>query len=458
MRSLPVLLLFGALSFIVPPPNWAAAQNDPASQRLFDLIAERLRLMPLVAIYKLHEDKPIEDLAREAVVLEDAATEAERNGFDHERARRFFQVQIEAAKVIQRDTQTALRQQPPSQWPTAPSLTEQIRPELNRLSALIISALSEVKIAGFDLPRSAYQSTLAEFELPERLKDELFVALQILLTEQPRYDDTILTTIRQSGTLRIGTTGDYAPFSFSNLDGYPCDDSKPLTVANTVANSAAADACALWSDSLEGIDIVLGGSLADYLGFKLEWIPTSWPTLMTDLRKDKFDVAMSGISITPQRLAQAAFSAPYHEGGKIPLGHCSLKPRFQSLVDIDQANTRVIVNPGGTNEQFARRILKHASIRLHNDNRSIFDELTSQNADVMFTDYIEAQLKTKQIPELCLFLPHALSYQEKGVLIQPDSALVSKVNEWLASRSTQTLLQELWRVSLGSDKPGGLDR
>ena len=454
MRSLPLLLLFIVLSFIVSPSNWAEEQIDPASQRVFDLIAERLRLMPLVAIYKLHEDKPIEDLAREAVVLEDAATVAERNGFDHARARRFFQVQIEAAKVIQQYTQTALLHQPASQWPPAPSLTEQIRPQLNRLSSHIITALREVKIAGFDLPRSAYQSALAEFELPERLKDELFVALQTLLTEKPRYDDTILTTIRQSGMLRIGTTGDYAPFSFSHLDGHPCDDSKPLTVASPEANSGLADACALWSDSLEGIDIALGESLANYLGFKLEWIPTSWPTLMTDLREHKFDVAMSGISITPQRLAQAAFSAPYHEGGKIPLGHCSLKPRFLSLVDIDQASTRVIVNPGGTNEQFARRILKRASIRIHNDNRSIFDELVSQNADVMFTDDIEARLKTKQLPELCLFLPQALSYQEKGVLIQPDSALISKVNEWLASRSTQTLLQELWRASLGADTLG----
>jgi cyclohexadienyl dehydratase len=453
MRSLPRLLLFVVLSFIVSAPNWAAAQTDPASQRVFDLIAERLRLMPLVAIYKLHEDKPIEDLAREAVVLEDAATVAERNGFDQERARRFFQVQIEAAKVIQRYAQTALLHQPPSQWPPAPSLTEQIRPELNRLSAHIISALSEVKIAGFDLPRSAYQSTLAEFELSEGLKDELFIALQTLLTEQPRYDNTVLTTIRQSGTLRIGTTGDYAPFSFSNLDGQLCKISKPPTVANPEANSTPTDTCALWSDSLEGIDIALGESLANYLGFELEWIPTSWPTLMTDLREHKFDVAMSGISITPQRLAQAAFSAPYHEGGKIPVGHCSLKSRFQSMVDIDQASTRVIVNPGGTNEQFARRILKHASISLHQDNRTIFDELTSQNADVMFTDYIEARLKTKQIPDLCLFLPQALSYQEKGVLIQPDSALISKVNEWLASRSTQTLLQELWRASLGADYP-----
>jgi cyclohexadienyl dehydratase len=150
-------------------------------------------------------------------------------------------------------------------------------------------------------------------------------------------------------------------------------------------------------------------------------------------------------------LAQAAFSAPYHEGGKTPLGHCSLKSRFESLADIDQKDTRVIVNPGGTNEQFVRRVLKRASITLHQDNRSIFDELAAQRADVMFTDQIEALLKIRQYPDLCLFLPHALTFQEKGVLIQPDSALVSKVNEWLTSDSTQSLLEGLWNTALDAD-------
>src|SRR6056300_1005598 len=197
-----------------------------------------------------------------------------------------------------------------------------------------MTALRDLKIARVELPRATYLNALAEFELPERLEDELFVALQILLTHKPSPDDSTLKAIAHSGTLKIGTTGDYAPFSFSELDE---DTSESLK------------ACAAWSNSLQGIDIALGESLANYLGFSLAWVPTSWPTLMQDLREHKFDIALSGISITPQRLAQAAFSAPYHEGGKTPLGHCSLKSRFESLADIDQKDTRVIVNPGGTN-------------------------------------------------------------------------------------------------------------
>ena len=451
MRSLKPILIFALFAIVASIPIRAEPSIDALSERVFDLMADRLRLMPLVAVYKLHANKPIEDLAREAAVLEEAAAVAEKYGFDRERARDFFQVQIEAAKLVQRQTQIALSSSPVSQWPHAPSLAQEIRPELDRLSHEIMTALRDLKIARVELPRATYLNALTEFELPERLEDELFVALQILLTHKPSPDDSTLKAIAHSGTLKIGTTGDYAPFSFSKLDGDACKNQPLSSTERDEDTSESQKACAAWSNSLQGIDIALGESLANYLGFRLAWVPTSWPTLMQDLREHKFDIALSGISITPQRLAQAAFSAPYHEGGKTPLGHCSLKSRFESLADIDQKDTRVIVNPGGTNEQFIRRVLKRASITLHQDNRSIFDELAAQRADVMFTDQIEALLKIRQYPDLCLFVPHALTFQEKGVLIQPDSALVSKVNDWLTLDSTQSLLEGLWNTALDAD-------
>ena len=38
---------------------------------------------------------------------------------------------------------------------------------------------------------------------------------------------------------------------------------------------------------------------------------------------------------------------------------------------------RVIVNPGGTNEQYVRSNVHHARIVVYPDNRAIFDELDS---------------------------------------------------------------------------------
>jgi len=49
----------------------------------------------------------------------------------------------------------------------------------------------------------------------------------------------------------------------------------------------------------------------------------------------------------------------------------------------------VIVNPGGTNERFARApTSKNAEIKVHNDNVTIFDEIAKGNADLMMTDLL----------------------------------------------------------------------
>jgi cyclohexadienyl dehydratase len=48
--------------------------------------------------------------------------------------------------------------------------------------------------------------------------------------------------------------------------------------------------------------------------------------------------------------------------------------RFQTLARIDQPGMRVIVNPGGTNEQSAVAKLHKATIVRHPDNNTIFDQ------------------------------------------------------------------------------------
>ena len=51
----------------------------------------------------------------------------------------------------------------------------------------------------------------------------------------------------------------------------------------------------------EGFDAEMAQSLAKYLGVKLKYVPTTWKTLQADTMADKFDVAMSGITVTDAR-------------------------------------------------------------------------------------------------------------------------------------------------------------
>ncbi|WP_417585880.1 transporter substrate-binding domain-containing protein [Nitrincola sp.] len=169
-----------------------------------------------------------------------------------------------------------------------------------------------------------------------------------------------LDAILDSGTLRVGTTGDYKPFSFLDEGVY------------------------------KGFDIEMAELMAEAMGLNLELVPTSWPTLMDDLKTDKFDIGMSGISRTITRQLQARYSHPYLTYGKTPLIHADNVDRFSSVEDIDQADVRIGVNPGGTNQAFVDMTFSKAQVIVIESNLEIPPAVARKDVDVMITDSPEA--------------------------------------------------------------------
>lgn len=169
-----------------------------------------------------------------------------------------------------------------------------------------------------------------------------------------------LNEILESGTLKVGTTGDYKPFSFDNNGTY------------------------------EGFDIAVAESFANKLGVQLKLVPTSWRTLMADLTADKYDIGMSGITRTISRQKEARFSQGYVVFGKTPLVAAGQTDRFKSLADIDQAGVKIGVNPGGTNEKFVKNTIKNAEIVMFESNLAIPPAVAEGKVDVMITDSVEA--------------------------------------------------------------------
>ncbi|MCY1426069.1 Cyclohexadienyl dehydratase [compost metagenome] len=211
-----------------------------------------------------------------------------------------------------------------------------------------------------------------------------------------------LDQILQKGVLRVGTTGDYKPFSFKTAQQFI------------------------------GFDIELAEALASSLGVKLELVATTWPTLMADLQADRFDLGISGISVNLERQKAAFFSHPYQRDGKTPITLCSRQQSFQTLEQIDHSNVRVIVNPGGTNEVFTRASLKQAQIIMHPDNVTIFQQIVDGKADLMMTDAIETRIQEKLHPQLCAVHPdQPFNFSEKAVLMPRDIVLKQYVDQWL---------------------------
>jgi chorismate mutase-like protein len=233
------------------------------------------------------------------------------------------------------------------------------------------------------------------------------VALAALLTaavapaQAGRLDD-----IAARGVLRVGSTGDYKPFSYRQTDG-----------------------------GFVGMDVELAGELARSLGVRLQLVPTSWPTLMADLGADKFDLALSGVSVTAERQRQALFSVPYLHDGKTPITRCDNVARYQTLAQIDRPEVRLIVNPGGTNERFARAHAPRARLTVYPDNVTIWPKIVSGAADLMMTDAIETRLQQRLHPQLCAVHPDApFDVVDKAILLPRDTALKAYVDRWLQQR------------------------
>ena len=214
-----------------------------------------------------------------------------------------------------------------------------------------------------------------------------------------------LAQVRASGVLRIGTTGDYKPFAFRNPDG-----------------------------SYRGADVTMARLLATDLGVRAEFVPTSWPKIDSDFAADRFDIAVGGLSISPDREKFAAFSTATMVDGKRPLVRCADKDRYTSIESIDQPTVRVVVNPGASNEAFAHARLPHAHLTVFGDNASVFDEIVAGRQDVMVTDGIEVDHQAMLHPELCAAAVEApFTRLEKAYMLPKDPAFVAEVDRWWAA-------------------------
>lgn len=236
----------------------------------------------------------------------------------------------------------------------------------------------------------------------------VILALLLLPAAPASFADTPgasrLDAIAARGVLRVGTTGDYRPFTYYDQE----------------------------TEKFEGIDIDMAQSLARALGVRLELVRTSWPSLGPDLAADKFDLAMGGISVSLERQKTALYSIPYLTDGKTPIARCADHEKYRSLADIDRPGVRVIVNPGGTNERFARAHLKAAAIEVYPDNVTIFDQIAEGKADVMITDRSEVLLQHKLHPSLCATsADQPFNTFEKAYLLPRDLVLKAFVDQWL---------------------------
>ena len=215
---------------------------------------------------------------------------------------------------------------------------------------------------------------------------------------------SLLDRILERGEIRIGTTGDYKPFTYLNPE----------------------------TGKYEGMDIDAAHLLGEALGVSVRFVPTTWSSLSDDTVNGRFDLAMGGVTRTLNRQKTLGLTDPYVTIGKSPLIRKSDRGRFKSLQDIDRPGVRIGANYGGTNEAYVRANIRQARIVMFENNLDVQPAVASGEVDVMFTDNVEAVIYARLNPVLFALKPDdPLTREDLGYMtVRDDQPFVNFLNLW----------------------------
>lgn len=218
------------------------------------------------------------------------------------------------------------------------------------------------------------------------------------------------TAVAESATFRVGTSRDYAPFSYVS-DG-----------------------------RLEGLDLSVARAYAEERGLALEVVPFRWPKLLDDLAAGRFEVAMSGVTVGPERSMAGRFSVPVADSGAVVLVRDD--GRFSRIEDLDQRGVRIAVNAGGHLEGVSRTRFRRATLLFIPDNAAVIEALLTFAVDAAVSDTLEAAHWLELDEDFVQLGP--FTRDRKAYLVRADRpGLAADLDAWLLEHERDGSLQAL---------------
>lgn len=137
---------------------------------------------------------------------------------------------------------------------------------------------------------------------------------------------------------------------------------------------------------LSGIDIDLSAAFAADLKVRPVYVDSSFTTLVDDLQRDRCDVAMFAVGMTPQRAQSLRFSRPYLESDIYAVTTRSSRV-VQQWQDLDRPGVRIAVQAGTFMEPVMAGALKQANLVVVRPPDTRERELEAGRVDAFMTDY-----------------------------------------------------------------------
>ncbi|MGF1477006.1 MAG: transporter substrate-binding domain-containing protein [Geminicoccaceae bacterium] len=250
-----------------------------------------------------------------------------------------------------------------------------------------------------------------------------FAAVMVGLAGGESAAQSRLQDILESGTLRVGTTGDFNPMSYKD----------PA------------------SGDYVGYDIDAVKKLAADMEVDIEFVPTDWKTLVNGVVADKYDLTTSA-SMSMARAKVAGFSEPYVEFSTVPVMLASNAENYDGWDAMNVADVKVAVTLGTVFEEQARAYFDTAEIITVEAPARGYQEVLAGRATATITSNVDAAQLTSNYPELAIVEVDKPRSRRPGafLLAQDDQVWLNYVNHWVRLNHTNGFFEELqakWNIA-----------
>jgi cyclohexadienyl dehydratase len=219
--------------------------------------------------------------------------------------------------------------------------------------------------------------------------------------------------------LRIGTSGDYPPFSEVITGG-----------------------------GYEGLDVDVARRLAADLGCDVRFVPFRWPELLARLGSGDLDLVMSGVTMRSERAVAGRYTRPYAFTGAVAVLRPDSLMSPAGVDDLNRPGIRIAVNRGGHLERVAREHFPRSVLRTVEDNRALAQQLMTGLADAVVSD--SAEVHAWDRADLRVIGP--FTHDAKAFLLPAAEAeRARRIDEWLVAREADGWLPRARARWLGSD-------
>ncbi len=133
-----------------------------------------------------------------------------------------------------------------------------------------------------------------------------------------------------------------------------------------------------------GFEVDIARRLAEDFDIELELFPTRWSGIVPALLTGKFDMIISGLSVTAERSLRVNFTRPYDYVYIEAVGRHDMLGDATDFETLNTPETIVAVRTGTTAAIAARKKLPKATIRSFDDEAPALQEMATGRAHILF--------------------------------------------------------------------------